>query len=344
MPKEKLYQDIHTKLTLDRRKDGTADTRMPNEFQILKNYLPTKGGIYTREGITIFSHTPASTGPWNPIDNPTYSADGETAVCRMILTFCSDATIGDNALDSTTLYSALNSVSESGYATTTTVRSKHGNSCIIMHDDTAENTGAGGSAQAPRVYGLRTANIFPAWMPGDSAETTNVCLVTYWFWPYSAGAATNAEWHCTFGNTGTANKLAFGTRHFDNNLQGYYADSAGASTNIGRPGVVAEQKWNFAAFWVDAVNLQSGVYHYNDETGVEDYTTAAVAPMDHFYHHSTANTINGKYSWNGIDGNYCDPSDAGHIFMDYFTLWDSLFTNNTSNVTLVRAIRDLHKA
>jgi len=55
---EKQYIEIKIDLTLNTDKNGTADMRKPNELQILKNYIPGRGALRTRKGITVFSHSP----------------------------------------------------------------------------------------------------------------------------------------------------------------------------------------------------------------------------------------------------------------------------------------------
>lgn len=331
--------------TLDKRWSEFNEDKPPGFFSKLQNYIPQNNVLKTRKGIEALTFTPQVTAPtpWDPVVTPEYSADGETALCKLILTFTAVATIGTNAIDSVIVYSALNSPSRSGTATLDASYSKYGGMSLIMDDDTAINTDAGNPAQ---VYGMRTANLFPQYMPGDSSGTTGVTLITYWIRPTDANVSSNAEWHHTYGNDNSTAKIALGVRHFDTNLQGFAVNSA--STLTYQPeiaSIIVEDVWQFIAFWCDGPRGQGGLLHYNDATQVITYTTSTtVVPFDHFRTHSSAQTINAKYVWNGIDGRHADGSDAYHGWMDYYTLWDTLFTNNTSNVTLALALKDLHKA
>ena len=56
MSDNKQYIIIDNKMTLNVWKDATSDTRQEGEFQILKNYIPDKGGLIVRKGITVFSY------------------------------------------------------------------------------------------------------------------------------------------------------------------------------------------------------------------------------------------------------------------------------------------------
>ncbi len=350
MSDKKEYISIDRFMTLNNWKDGAADTRENREFQILKNYIPGRGEIRTREGITCFAHTPAGTGggppdPWDPTNSPEYTISAETATCRLILRFESLATIGQNAIDLTTPFSPLQSVA---YDATADVQSgsvyKEGVNSILMTQNTALQTSCGTSNE--KVYGLRTntAN-YPSYMPGDTADSTNVCMVTYWVYPLNVGPAAAAEWHCTFGNAQVAgSKGALGVRHFDDDLEGYYGIDGVAWNQEIIPAIMVQDRWQYVAFWADGVNGHWGLYHYDDVTKVETWTANDTLAFANFYTHSSNATINGKTQADGVGGTYSDTSDAFNGYMDYFTLWDSLFVTKSSNITLVRALRDLHKS
>ena len=57
MSKNAQYIEINVNITLNKWKDGTADTRSASEMQELKNYIPGTGEIKTRKGITLFTYT-----------------------------------------------------------------------------------------------------------------------------------------------------------------------------------------------------------------------------------------------------------------------------------------------
>ena len=160
-------------MTLNLWKDGVADTRENREFQVLKNYIPAQGEIRTREGITLFTHTPDSTVEvWEPKSpDQTYELPpGDFATIQAVFPFNSQATIGMNILSGVIIYSALEddisripAQDESGVCSVYFSDKIEGAASLIITDDTAVNTNAG---EPNRLWGMRTANAFPQWMPG----------------------------------------------------------------------------------------------------------------------------------------------------------------------------------
>jgi hypothetical protein len=347
MSNKKQYIEIEQRMTLNAWKDGVADTRENREFQILSNYLPLKGEIRTREGITLFTHTPsASDTPWFPHESPEYIlSPSETAVCKAVFRFESTATIGLNSVDAVTVFTALTTSNNSGSSTVdNTNRIKDGLGSLLMTTNTVENTDAG---ETPALYGLRSQTEFPSYFIGDTGGTTTVQLWTYWFYPLTASLSSNAEWHMQSGNSGDITDVAMGVRAFDKDLQAFWTDTAGGTVRqYTIAGVVEEDRWHFAAAWFDSDNGNSGLYHYDDVSKVETYTARNTETYSsHFLIHCSQVTIGGKYDFNGpAGGNITNASDGFHGNIDYFTVWDSLFTNNSSNITLIRIIRDLHKS
>ena len=57
MSNKKQYIAIQNRLTVNKWKDGVADMREANEVQVLKNYIPSRGEIRTRKGVTLFTYT-----------------------------------------------------------------------------------------------------------------------------------------------------------------------------------------------------------------------------------------------------------------------------------------------
>jgi hypothetical protein len=57
MSNKAQYIEIQNRLTLNKWKDGVADLRKNNELQELKNYIPSRGELRTRKGITLFTYT-----------------------------------------------------------------------------------------------------------------------------------------------------------------------------------------------------------------------------------------------------------------------------------------------
>jgi hypothetical protein len=328
--------------TLDKRWSEFNEDRPPGFMSHLKNYIPQNHVLKTRKGIVSLAHTPEGTTPWNPVDNPTYTAEGETAICKAVFTFPSTPLIGFNAVDDTVIYSAMITPVYSGYSTVSSVRFKQGSSSFLSTNDTAIASAATGEPNY--TYGLRTypPKTEPSWMPGSQSSAARTFLITYWLYPLRANASANAEWHFTFGNElAGVGDLAFGGRHFDTSLQGYYNGTSFQISNI-----MIQDQWQFIAFWADGAKGTRGCYHYDDVLGVATWTSSdSISTFSKFRVHSSTNTLNGKWQRDATgDGPRCDVSDAGSFYMDYVTMWDGLFTINSSNITLIEAIRDLHKA
>lgn len=335
-------------MTLNIWKDGVATTRSPNEFQLLKNYIPARGEIRTREGITLFTHTPDMTNVWTPeTPGQTWPTDppvGDFGRIMAVFPFNTTASIGNELLSGDLVYSALGDLGTggSGHAFINTVDLIEGAGSLMMDDNIVRNPAGDG-----RVWGMRTLNAFPSYMPGDPGETTNKFLITYWIKPYTAAASSNAEWHFTFGNDTSGLKQAAGFRHFDDKLQSFWYDS-GASTLGGFDiaSIVVPNQWQFVAAWFDGDTGFDGLYHYNASTFAENYQIATRilgVPKNHFYHHSAANTVNGDYAWNVAgSANYTNAAAAFHGLIDYCTMWSQpMHINNSSNITLVRMVRDM---
>jgi hypothetical protein len=298
-----------SRLSLNLQKDGASPTRNPNELQVLKNYRCNPGGIYTRKGITVLTHTPSTT----PADFPEtgwYPVGAETAQCLIVFKFENSSDLCFNSVQSnlvTDIWSTMVTLNYSGKSTNTILRSKQGTHSFDFNNITTENTNCGNPA---RIYGMYMNNAKkPSWFIGDTAENTKSWMVTMWIYPYR-----------------------------DNDNEELYSNQI--------VNVIVKNQWHFVATWCDFVNGNRGLYHYDDVTKTETVTANTFAgPNRGFYVASAHMSLGGKRTFNALAGGYyCDVSESYHGQMDYMTHWTNLFTDNTSNITLVRAIRDLHKA
>jgi hypothetical protein len=352
----KDYREIRPDFTVDKFTDGQAPTANINSFQKLVNFIPKSGRIQTRLGIGELVHTPDTSGSgWQDIEeavpgDPVYldPPTADFATIQAILPFnttvaCAMAT---NILDgSTNLYlSAGVSVSRSGGVTGTSLLKVEGTHSLIMTNDTADNSqGAGNPAD---IYGMRTANAFASWMPGANSSNVTAFMLTYWIYPFAANAGSNAEVHILFGNVqaGTG-KQPLQLRHFDTQLQYYVTNQAGGNQSGHLGNCMVQDEWQFIAFWHDFATGFRGFYHYTKDGKVETMSASENAPSaNYFYPSSSYNTINANSNWDaGLGQPMPDNSDAGHFCMDYLTMWSKpMHLNNSSNITLVRLIRDLH--
>lgn len=345
------YIEIKPEFTVDKFTDEAAPTANPGSFVQLDNYIPRKGYIESRLGISVLSHTPDTSWviPWDPItysgDHTVTPSESEIARCRWVMCFSAISTLGLNKLTGAILFTALNTTVWGGYATNGTAQYKQGTSSLVISADPLIVSGAQGSPA--HEYGMR-AELAPLvaagnHYPGDSAANTVACMLTMWVYPLNANGTAASEYYMIFGTTGDP---AVSFRHFDNDLQSYVANSAGGASAKNLLGVMAQNQWQFVAMWQDFSKGNRGIYHYNDVTKVETYTTSTTIPNSNHFR-----TVSGNVSMGGDwiftapgGGRYLDTSDAFHGYIDYITLWDSLYTQGSSNVTLARDIRNLHKA
>jgi hypothetical protein len=348
------YIEIKPEFTVDKYTDHSAPTAKPGSFVTCDNYIPKRGRIESRLGITVLAHTPDTSWvvTWDP-ENPVFSGahtttpseSGELAICRWILKFSAQSTMGRNALTGTILFTALSTTVWGGYATVCTAQAKQGTTSLGISELAAIVSGGQGSPA--HCYGMRAETVKLAadgnHYPGDSANNTTASMITMWIYPLNANAGAASEYYIIFGTTADP---AFSVRHFDTNLQFYAANSAGGAGLVGSLNIIAQGQWQFIACWKDFAKGRSGIYHYNDVTKVETWTSATTVPSGSHFRMVSANvTIGGDVIFTTPGGGrYLDDSDAFHGYIDYLTLWDALYTNNTSNVTLARDIRNLHKS
>lgn len=347
------YIELRPEFTVDKFIDHAAPTANPGSFVQLDNYIPKKGYIESRRGIAELLHTPDTSWvvPWDP-ENPIYSgmhtvtpSETEMARCVWILKFSSQATMGRNARTGTILFTALSTTVWSGYATLGYAQYKQGASSLVISEQAAIVSGAQGNPA--HCYGMRaeTARLVTDGnrYPGDSANNTTAAMLTMWIYPLNANPSAASEYYLIFGTTAGP---AFSVRHFDTNLQFYNSISGGGTQTLALNSIVTPNQWQFVAFWKDIGKGRFGIYHYNDVTKVETYTSGTTTPSGgHFLMVSGLITMGGDVIFTSPGGGrYLDDSDAFHGYLDYVTLWDTLYTNNSSNVTLARDIRNLHKA
>ena len=334
--------EIKNPFTLDLRKDGSAPSRKPNEMQILTNYQCKPGGMFTRKGITLLSFTAATT----PLDFPeegTYTDLVETAICKCVLKFEKTTQLGWNSVKSADaafnpIFNHMGCPNYSG-ETTYSTDSKEGTYSLYIDNSTARNTPAAG--QPGKFYGLRKAtSVMPDWFPGVSTSCRAI-LVTVWVAPTLYGAAVNEEDVLRFGNETSA----FSIRWFDTNLQAFFKNKVGGTSSEAINNVIVDSAWQFIAAWRDFQKDTSGLYHYHDVTKVETYTATTYANSnDWFVKNAQDNTVGGGAQWDAIGNGWRqDDSEGPHAKFDYLTIWTKIFrTNVTSNITLIRTIRDLH--
>jgi len=243
----------------------------------------------------------------------------------------------------------MSSVSRSACATTTVI-CKEGVGALYQDIITARNTKCGGDRDYLSMRGGSTALGSPVgsplWLPGyynpALPGTANACLITAWIYPFTA--AGDEETFVEFGDTGSG-KGAILFRMFDDDLQFNAWDSAQASIadeNI--DGKIAANQWYFVAGWCDAKKGTHGIYLYNDVTKVEYYTADLTGSVNrHFYYYSASFSLGGSFPSFSVDG-WRNGTDSFNGYIDYITMWDLLFTTKSSNITLIRAVRDMHKA
>jgi hypothetical protein len=353
----KDYREIRPDFTVDKFTDGQAPTANINSFQKLVNFIPKSGRIQTRLGIGELVHTPDTSGdsfnledstPGDPVSMSAGNNPADFATIQAIMNFnqADRCALTTNILNGVKLYMSAGQSyhnNESGGVTGYTADKIEGTQSLIMTENTALNTEAG---EPNRNFGFRSANAFEEWMPGHASGVTGF-MITYWVYPFNANAGANSEWHFCFGNAqaGTGN-LPWYMRHFDTTPQWACSNSAGGNlTQTMKSGTMAQNTWQFVAAWHDYATGFRGFYHYNRDTQVEVSTASEGVPTAHHYYISSSyNTINAHSIWNGTLGQPMpNISDAYHGLMDYMTMWSKpMHLDNSSNITLVRWIRDLH--
>lgn len=359
------YIEIRPEFTVDKYTDHAAPTAKPGSFPVCDNYIPMRGRIESRLGITVLAHTPDTSWviPWDP-ENPIYSAshtttpsESEFARCRVILKFESQTTPGLNALTGNNLY---NRYTGYGGAEASMVTSyygaKQGTYSLYLGSDTAIKSSYQ-SRDSNYNYGLWTAiphadaAIYN--MPGQSGVETRTCLVSFWCYiPSHAHGGSN--FFFTFGN-GSVGDNSFQARYWlcgsqSIRYQWSHNNTSWSTTTYQTPYYIPSDDnylsvgvWHFLAFWVDGAKKNTGFYHYNASTGYEFSQITTVGSTYKLGQSSARQTIGPDAYYNpGQSGNQTDVSNQIHAAIDYWTMWDSLYTNYTSNVTLCRDIKNLH--
>jgi len=345
----KGFIEIKPEYTVDRFTDRSAPTANRNSFSRIVNMIPGEGNVSTRFGISELAHTPDTTGTaWNPEDyspgDPVY-VDGDPvdySIIQAIFPMNYSASMGDNLLNSQNIFSAANSIIQSGKCTVYLPQKVEGRASMIMTDNTAINTAAG---EPPRPWGMRSLGPawIPSWFPGKNSAVKSF-LITYWIRPEHDNS--NAEWHFNIGNDCNGGVPTIMLRHYDDDLQVHWIGSSGGTAkDYQASAAIAKDQWQFIAAWHDFQTGFSGLYHYNADTLVERYTAQETSPQaaNHYYISSSVNTIGGRMYWDVTSGTYrTDLGQAYHGMMDYITMWSKpMHLNNSSNITLVRLLRNL---
>jgi hypothetical protein len=349
MPFQDEYIKVKHPLSLNKWAEETSTYANKGDLSELKNYIPERGCLNTRRGITGLAFTPQTTQQgWIPVtSNQPYppgvnTATDDFAVIQAIFPMNSSASAGVNMLDGTLVYSmaGLGHTIESGRCTVIPTYKVEGVASLILTDDTAANPYAGNPA---RLWGARTINAFPQYMPGGSSQPANAFLLTFWQYPFTISG--NAEWMFNFGNDANGGVPPMIVRNFNSSFQVYWTGSAGGTAeNFARDNLNANQ-WYFHAMWLDFESGFAGLYTYDAVTLQEDWTASESTgvPGGHFYTSSSANTLSGRQAWNvSASAFMTDASQAYHGCIDYITMWSKPFhQNNSSNVTLARVIKNM---
>jgi hypothetical protein len=313
-------------------------------MQVLVNFVPKLGEIYTRLGATpfLFTGSTTATEPF-PIDTPIYTLEGETAVCVAVFRFNSQAEIGLNSINGLNVFTPLSTVNYSGMGTISVTASKEAPASLFMTNKSADTKWVGTSNW---VYGLQSLNATPDYFPCDSGRVTRATLLTMWVMNKDViTSGTDSEYFLIMGALSSPSFGLF-IRQFDDTLQfSITASSGGTLISYASSSCFTQGQWLFVAFWCDFEKGNRGHYIYDDTAKTETILVATVGKTLNFLRSCGATTIGGRrrYDAGGL-GWYMDSSDAFHGHFDYFTMWNKLYTNNTSNVTLIRKIRDVHKA
>lgn len=359
------YKTIQPPYTLDKWKDGSAQIRTEKEFQELVNYIPVEGGIVAREGILTLTYTPQQTheitypfpesGGWTP----TYPAITTACRCQMVLKFEGNALLGYNSMLYATgpnpHFTAMTcpnyvdnetGITGQGTCGNAFAVSKQGTYSLLIDSAPITNPYASSPAQS---YGMSSRfNNPPSWLYTGTGVQTCV-LYTYWLWPYYNNA--NEDGHLYVEVAGA---YAYGMRfrHFDDTFQVYWRNSGAITfeSNV-NAGISSPKQWYFCAGWIDFPNQRYGIYLYDDVLKTETYCandTGAMNVGHHLYNaiSSSLLTIGGGRNFDAVGNGYIlDVSQAMRGQIDYVTMWDIIPSDaSTSIITLVRAIRDLHKA
>lgn len=360
------YIELRPEFTVDKFIDHAAPTANPGSFVQLDNYIPRKGYIESRRGIAELLHTPDTSWvvPWDP-ENPIYSgmhtvtpSETEMARCRVILKFEEQANPGKNALTGNNVFERYWGLGTAEASMVTSYYgAKQGVYALYMGDDTAIKSGYQ-SRDSGYHYGLRgvVPNPDPFNWPCYSGADTQVSFVSFWCYiPSHAKGGSN--YFFTMGNTSNASGQAIVFRYWlcgsgSIRYQGWYTSTAGGSSNlfVQTPYYVAADQeyltagiWHFFAVWTDlSAKKNIGFYHYRSDTGYEHYAINCAGLTGRFLKAGRP-TIGPSCFYNAITSGYkTDVSDQILASIDYWTYWDSIYTNNTSNVTLARDIKNLH--
>lgn len=332
--------------TLDKWKDGAAQIRNEKEFQELRNYIPVDGGIVVRDGITTLTYTPQTTDVFDP------KTDSR---CYMVLDFEDGDELGRNVgLARTTtqiIYPSPMANANWTASSTWTLDCKEGTHALFLSNSTAENT-ACGSTPNSHWYGLAraadTVNMRD-WVAGACAATSvDVWMVTGWF---KQCAVKTSAYIFQTGIYGVSDGVHIGTFTGTGTgmwLRATWRNQGGAQ--IGQynnvTGLLTLNRWYFFAAWCDDDAYSKGLYVYDDVLGTE-YITAETGftHFTAFYPTSSQHSIGGQRKVYAGGGGYAtDDSEAFPGRIDYMTFWGELPTTDTDKLSLIRQIRDLHKA
>lgn len=162
MPREKLYNKVNPPFTLDKRLDSSSKEAPSGYFHTLKNYIPDKDILRTREGITVFAHTPDVTA----VTANDFSGDANALSWYKMSYFTGNSIIDEISGNH------ISAASSSNLSRDTSNRTAPGLSASISLD----NSGAPGSNA---YFKLNYAN-FVQKFPGHCAEATTYS-VCFWF-------------------------------------------------------------------------------------------------------------------------------------------------------------------
>lgn len=361
------YIEIKPEFTVDKFIDEAAPTANTGSFVKLNNYIPGRGYIATRLGINVLKHTPDTSWvmPWDP-GNPIFSgmhtvtpSESEWARCRVILTFESQEKPGLNLLTGNNLYNRY-----WGYGTaeasmvTSYYGAPQGTHALYVGDSTAIKSAEYQGRSSSTKYGLWTPipHADSMWyaMPGQSGVDTTTCLVTFWCY-IPAHVKTGSHYFFTFGNYSGVPKNCFYARYYRSaggsiKYQSLFCNHLGGAVNIvdakfapNQSGFLTAGVWHLLAFWVDGEKKSTGFYHYRADTKYEHWVITPLPGKIKLYSTSARQTIGPNAMWNaGQSGQTTDASNQILAAFDYWTMWDKLYTNYTSNITLCRNIKNLH--
>lgn len=316
------YIEIKPKMTVNKEADIASGTTPHNSFSSLVNYIPRRGCVETRKGISSLSHTPDTTG------EPVVPYDPSTDPNVIIWTkFDTTATLYDDEIQGASWWQAT-----AGNTYSASASRKEGTGSF--YSDYYTLPGAGLNQSVNKPYSAMESISFPGFVAG-----THNYLMCIWYRPTylpadSAGVSFEISRNDNTQPGGFFFRAESGVLP-NYRIHSFITNAAGGGNSLTSSITLVQGRWYHLSFWCSETVGNSGMVVYDQANDTEESQVFAPAALHQGTYSAGATT--------GYEFKISTTTRCGRGHLDDFIVVNETFATQADVLIKIGKIRNYNR-